>query len=243
MPPQGRLGDKANVPADAHGCPACPHPGIGPAIAGSTTTFVNNRPALRIDDPGIHAACCGTNMWNAKEGSATVFIDNKPAHRMGDQTKHCGGMGQLIEGSPTVIVGGGSTGGSGGSSDGRSKSTGGGGTDQGSGSSSGSNSNQTGRGGSGGPGANTAPGSNDGPSSGEAPNAEDERIEPDEIEVRLVSVTGASIGRSVRYELTLPDGEKRTGYTDQQGVFTITRLLQRGDCTLVLPDIDAEEKR
>src|SRR5947207_1561667 len=26
MPGQGRLGDRANVALDAHGCPACPHP-------------------------------------------------------------------------------------------------------------------------------------------------------------------------------------------------------------------------
>ena len=32
MPGQCRLGDKSNVPADAHGCPACPHPAVGPAI-------------------------------------------------------------------------------------------------------------------------------------------------------------------------------------------------------------------
>jgi uncharacterized Zn-binding protein involved in type VI secretion len=39
-------------------------------------------------------------------GSTTVFINNKAAHRMGDQDKHCGGMGQMIEGSTNVIVGG-----------------------------------------------------------------------------------------------------------------------------------------
>jgi uncharacterized Zn-binding protein involved in type VI secretion len=39
-------------------------------------------------------------------GSSTVFINGKAAHRMGDQDKHCGGMGQMIEGSTNVIVGG-----------------------------------------------------------------------------------------------------------------------------------------
>jgi len=66
---------------------------------------VNKRPALRVDDIGMHAACCGKNTWQAKTGSETVFIDNKAAHRQTDQTKHCGGDGQLIEGSPNVIVG------------------------------------------------------------------------------------------------------------------------------------------
>jgi uncharacterized Zn-binding protein involved in type VI secretion len=106
MPPQGRLGDKAFVPADAHGCPACPHPCTGPAVGGSPDVNVNGRPALRIDDPGIHAACCALNMWNAKAGSSTVIINGKGAHRQGDATKHCGGMGNLTEGATNVIAGG-----------------------------------------------------------------------------------------------------------------------------------------
>ena len=32
MPPQGRVSDLAKAQADAHGCPACPHPVVGPAI-------------------------------------------------------------------------------------------------------------------------------------------------------------------------------------------------------------------
>jgi uncharacterized Zn-binding protein involved in type VI secretion len=106
MPGAGRLGDKSNVPADAHGCPACPHPGVGPAIAGSADVLINKRPALRKGDPGIHAACCGPNTWTAQTGSGTVNINGKPAHRQGDQDKHCGGSGQLIEGSTDVIIGG-----------------------------------------------------------------------------------------------------------------------------------------
>src|SRR5690349_7640804 len=106
MPGQGRLGDKSNVPADAHGCPACPHPAVGPAIVGSPDVNVNKLPALRVDDKGIHAACCNTNTWTAAKGSGTVFINGKAAHRMGDQDTHCGGSGQLIEGSTNVIVGG-----------------------------------------------------------------------------------------------------------------------------------------
>ena len=80
-----RLGDKSNVPADAHGCPACPHPCVGPAIVGSPDVNVNNLPAMRVDDTGIHAACCGPNTWSAKAGSGTVFINNKAAHRLGDR--------------------------------------------------------------------------------------------------------------------------------------------------------------
>ncbi len=106
MPPQGRLGDKAFVPADAHGCPACPHPCTGPAIAGSPNTNVNGRPALRVGDPGVHAACCGPNMWKAQAGSGTVIINGQKAHRQGDATKHCGGSGNLTEGATNVVVGG-----------------------------------------------------------------------------------------------------------------------------------------
>ena len=109
MPGQGRLGDQAHVDDDAHGCPGCPHPGLGPAIAGSADVFVNGRPALRVGDVGIHAACCGGNQWSADTGSTTVFINGRPAHRIGDDTRHCGGSGSLVEGSGDVIVGGGKT--------------------------------------------------------------------------------------------------------------------------------------
>lgn len=106
MPEAGRLGDKSKTDADAHGCPACPHPAVGPAIIGSPNVNINNMPALRTGDTGIHAACCGPNMWTATKGSATVMINNRPAHRKGDLDTHCGGVGQLIEGSPDVIIGG-----------------------------------------------------------------------------------------------------------------------------------------
>lgn len=106
MPPQARLGDKSQIPADAHGCPACPHPAIGPAIQGSPDVFVNGRPAVRVGDKGVHAACCGPNMWTAAAGSGTVMINNQQAHRLGDQDSHCGGNGKMIEGSNNVITGG-----------------------------------------------------------------------------------------------------------------------------------------
>ena len=104
MPGQGRLGDKAKVPIDTHGCPACPHSGTGPAIQGSPDVRVNGRPALRVGDPGVHTVCCGANTWTSTTGSATVFINGKAAFRMGDKTQHCGGIGSLIEGSPNVVV-------------------------------------------------------------------------------------------------------------------------------------------
>jgi uncharacterized Zn-binding protein involved in type VI secretion len=105
MPGAARLGDKSKVDSDAHGCPACPHVGIGPAILGSPNVFINNRPALRKDDVGVHAVCCGPNMWVATKGSATVLINGKAAHRLDDEDMHCGGTGKMIEGSQDVIIG------------------------------------------------------------------------------------------------------------------------------------------
>src|SRR5687767_4239870 len=107
MPGAGRLGDKAQIQADAHGCPACPHPGVGPAIVGSPNVNVNSMPALRVDDMGIHAACCGPNTWTATQGSPNVNINGKAAHRLNDANRHCGGMGKLIDGSSDVIINGG----------------------------------------------------------------------------------------------------------------------------------------
>jgi len=40
-------------------------------------------------------------------GSTTVYINNLAAYRLGDVSKHCGfAPGNLIEGSPDVLVGG-----------------------------------------------------------------------------------------------------------------------------------------
>jgi len=68
--------------------------------------LVNGQPALRKADPGVHSSCCGPNTWNAQACSGTVIVNGKGAHRLGDATKHCGGVGQLVEGSGDVIVGG-----------------------------------------------------------------------------------------------------------------------------------------
>jgi len=107
MPPQARVSDLSKATVDAHGCPGCPHPPIGPAIAGSPDVMVNSLPALRKDDPGIHAVCCGPNTWNTVATSGTVMINKKGAVRSGDMTKHCGGPGSIQSPcSPTVTTGG-----------------------------------------------------------------------------------------------------------------------------------------
>jgi len=83
----------------------CPHPAEGPAVSGSPDVNCNNKAALRVDDTGMHGACCNTNTWTATAGSTTVFINNKAAHRKDDADQHCGGMGKLITASTNVIVG------------------------------------------------------------------------------------------------------------------------------------------
>ena len=89
----------------AHGCPACPHPVQGPILQGSVTVFINGLPAARVDDIGVHAACCGPNMYEIKMGSSTVFIDGKAAARKDDMTLHCNiGNGKIIQGSPDVNI-------------------------------------------------------------------------------------------------------------------------------------------
>ncbi|MBR58661.1 MAG: hypothetical protein CMH54_11665 [Myxococcales bacterium] len=105
MPGQGRLGDSAHCPADGHGCLACTHSVIGPAVSGSPDVEVNGMAALRTGDPGVHGSCCGPNKWVATGCSGTVFINGLGAHRMGDLTTHCGGKGVLVVASEDVIVG------------------------------------------------------------------------------------------------------------------------------------------
>jgi uncharacterized Zn-binding protein involved in type VI secretion len=78
---------------------------IGPAILGSFDVLINNLPALRQDDIGVHAACCALNMWTATKGAPHVNINGKPAHRMNDAQQHCGGSGKLVAGSANVIIG------------------------------------------------------------------------------------------------------------------------------------------
>ncbi|WP_437827619.1 PAAR domain-containing protein [Sorangium sp. So ce1153] len=107
MPSLGRVGDLSQCPADSHACPKCPHPEvIGPAVHGSSDVLADSLPALRLDDDGVHLACCGPNTWKAATGAAMVYINGKPAFRIGDFSRHCGGLGQLLTGSPDILVGG-----------------------------------------------------------------------------------------------------------------------------------------
>lgn len=91
-----RLGGKAQCPADAHGCPACPHNVVGPIIEGHPRYNLDGLPIARVGDHGVHAACCGPNIFVISEGDSEVLIDGKPAARIGDATQHCGGKGKII---------------------------------------------------------------------------------------------------------------------------------------------------
>jgi uncharacterized Zn-binding protein involved in type VI secretion len=106
MPSAARLADLSSCPADTHGCVECSHSVVGPSVSGSPNVNVNSRPAMRVGDKGVHAACCGPNTWKAMMGSATVHINGKPAHRLSDRDRHCGGIGVTITGSNDVFVGG-----------------------------------------------------------------------------------------------------------------------------------------
>ncbi len=88
----------SKVPADAHGCPACPHACVGPIFKGSPNVFLSGLPAARVGDMGVHAACCDGNIYWIEEGDPSVLIDGKPAARKGDRTRHCGGNGKIIHG-------------------------------------------------------------------------------------------------------------------------------------------------
>jgi uncharacterized Zn-binding protein involved in type VI secretion len=90
------IGSIAFCPADAHGCPACPHPTRGPVIVGSPNVLINGKPAARMGDTGIHAACCGPNVFTIAEGDPLVLINGKPAAKSGSKTIHCGGVGRLL---------------------------------------------------------------------------------------------------------------------------------------------------
>jgi len=100
-----RVSDNGKVDKDAHGCPACPHTATGMIIGGSPNVFVNSLPASRVDDMGIHAACCGPNMYTATKGSGTVIVNGKGVHRKDDEQAHCGGKGKSIAGSSDVFAG------------------------------------------------------------------------------------------------------------------------------------------
>lgn len=57
------VGDQSMCPKCSHGCPACPHATVGPITTGSPNVHVRGRPAARVGDTGVAAACCGPNTF------------------------------------------------------------------------------------------------------------------------------------------------------------------------------------
>ncbi len=101
MPEACRITDPSHCPADAHGCPKCPHDVTGPATSGSVNVLINGIYALRKQDRGSHAACCAENSWEVQDGAPGVFINGRNAARVGDPVEHCGGNGQLAAAAAT----------------------------------------------------------------------------------------------------------------------------------------------
>ena len=89
------VGAQAECLADAHGCPACPHPTVGPIVSGSPNVLVNGKSAARVGDTGRHAACCGPNTFEIVSGDSEVLINGRAAATQNSQTRHCGGMGRI----------------------------------------------------------------------------------------------------------------------------------------------------
>ena len=76
-----------------------PHVG-GPILPpGAPTVMIAGVPAARMGD----MATCAGPPDTIVQGSATVLVEGMPAARMGDMTAH---GGQIMIGSPTVMIGG-----------------------------------------------------------------------------------------------------------------------------------------
>lgn len=78
----------------------------------------------------------------------------------------------------------------------------------------------------------------DAPEQVEEPERQDIAELDDWIEVVIEDEAGEPLA-NVRYVLTLPDGSRREGRTNRQGLLRYDRIAS-GTCTLSLPDHDAE---
>jgi len=96
------IGDKAYCPADAHGCPACPHVVVGPIVTGNSKVKINGKAVACVGDTGKHASCCGANTFKITSGNNSVLIDGKPVAQLNDKTQHCGGVGYIVESTFTI---------------------------------------------------------------------------------------------------------------------------------------------
>jgi len=110
MPPAARVNDNSQGTPHCHSVhpwSPVPHPNVGPIVQGSPNVNTNMMQQARLNDPGVHSACCGPNTYKIVSGSGTVMVNGKPAARLGDNTLHCNmASGKIIAGSGNVIIGG-----------------------------------------------------------------------------------------------------------------------------------------
>lgn len=90
------IGSMAFCPADADGCPGCPHPVTGPVITGNGNVLIDGMPVACEGDRGVHAGCCGGNNFVITDGDPEVLINGKKAAKIGSATQHCGGKGHIV---------------------------------------------------------------------------------------------------------------------------------------------------
>jgi hypothetical protein len=214
----------------------------GPAFMGSTNVNINNLPALRRTDMGIHAACCAMNMWTATKGAPNVNINGLPAHRVNDMQTHCGGVGRLIKGSPNVIIGdGGGGGGGGGGKGGGNRPSGSYANTPPAGGGSGASGGVTSAGTSGGGGGGAAAASAGDKSTRPSPSSEELKQKPDTavIEFVLKDQNGKPVP-DVKFKITLDDGSVKEGKTDTEGRARVLGL-KPGQGKLTFPELDAQD--
>ena len=90
-----RMSSHVECPADAHGCPACPHPVSGKFIEGMPDLSIRGLPVVHVGHKGVHAACCGPNTFELAAGDPEVLVNGKAVGIVGSRTKHCGGDGRI----------------------------------------------------------------------------------------------------------------------------------------------------
>lgn len=71
----------------------CSNKKSGPFLTGSSTTYTNNQPQVRLFDKGVPG--------NALSGSKTSYVDNRPAVRQKDKV-FCG---KIVTSSNNIFIG------------------------------------------------------------------------------------------------------------------------------------------
>src|SRR5687767_8287890 len=100
-----RLGDYSFAGVPKPGRSSRTHTASGPATTGSPNVIINNRAAVRVDDRGMYHGVGGSGAWRAAHGAPRVLINGRRAHRTHDENKHRGGVGEMLQGSPNVVIG------------------------------------------------------------------------------------------------------------------------------------------